>query len=29
MEKLLSKKHYNCKPITGLKMNRKPILGFN
>ena len=29
MEKLLSKKHYNCKSITGLKMNRKPILGFN
>ena len=29
MEKLLSKKHYHCKPITGLKKNRKSILGFN
>jgi len=29
MEKLLTKKHYNCKQITGLKTNRKLILGFN
>jgi len=29
MEKLLSKKHYNCKLISGLKINRKLIIGFN
>ena len=29
MEKLLSKKSYNCKPIAGLKMSCKSILGLS
>ncbi len=29
MEELLSKKAYYCKPITGLKMGCKSILGLS
>lgn len=29
MDELLCKKNYYCKPITGLKMNSKSILGLS